>query len=119
MRDNNDHRPALIMFCCCVLGVLLPIRRRPLPLEGEVSSSEPEPRIRVEVVHHHRRHGPTPQRIVIVVAMIVLGIVLLRARFGLLMLAVLVPANLWIAMAVTVAALFIISIYERWRGRPF
>jgi hypothetical protein len=97
-------------------------RRQPLPLEGEVLGPEvePTPRIRVEVVQHHQsRQGPTPQRLVIVAAMIVLGIILLRSPYSLLMLAVLIPANLWIAMAVTVAALFIISIYERWRGRPF
>jgi hypothetical protein len=43
--------------------------------------------------------GPTPQRIVGVAAFAVLALILLRSPFGPLMLAVLVPANLWIAMS--------------------
>ena len=90
------------------LGTMVP-NAEPRPIDGEVLEPEPTPCIRVEVVQHHQsRQGSTPQRLVIVAAMIVLGIILLRS-----------PANLWIAMAVTVAALIIIAMRERWHGRPF
>jgi hypothetical protein len=93
-------------------------RRPPPPLDGEILELEPTPRThRVEIVR--RRQGPTPQRIVIVAAFAVFALILLRSPFGLLMLAVLIPANLWIAMAVTVAALAIIAIHQRRRGHPF
>lgn len=101
------------------LGTMVP-NAEPRPIDGEVLEPEPTPCIRVEVVQHHQsRQGSTPQRLVIVAAMIVLGIILLRSPYSLLMLAVLIPANLWIAMAVTVAALIIIAMRERWHGRPF
>jgi hypothetical protein len=82
---------------------------------------QPEPRIRVEVHHHdhRRRHGPTPQRIVVVVAMVVLGLILLRSPFGLLMLAVLIPPIMWIIFAVMLAVVAIVALREHLAGRKF
>src|ERR1700730_14050262 len=100
-------------------------RRRPPPiLEGEILTPESEPRIhRVEIVHHHRRNisasGPSPQRIVIVVAFVILGLILFRSPGALILLAVIIPAWFWLAAGVTVAVLVIASIRNHLSGNPF
>jgi hypothetical protein len=99
-----------------------PRRRQPSTpvLEGEgLPQQDEQPRVRVEVIHHHRHHGPTPQRIVIIAAFVILALILFRSPGALILLAALIPGHFWIACGVIVATLAIIAINERLRGRPF
>ena len=93
-------------------------RRQPLPLEGEILEPEPE-QPTVHVVHHYRRHGPTPQRIVIIAAFAILALVLLRSPGALVLLAVMIPSWVWLALGVIVAVLVLVSIREHRAGRHF
>ena len=97
--------------------------RRPPPIDGEVLEPEPAPRIhRVEVTVHHRRRHQAPAWIIPLAIIAVLSMV---TPYGLIvaivMGAVLVTAHpvVGIALGVTVAALVIVAIHERYRGRPF
>jgi hypothetical protein len=93
-------------------------RRPPPPLEGEILTPEPE-QPTVHVVHHYRRHGPTPQRLVIIAAFAVLALVLLRSPGALVLLAVMIPSWVWLALGVIVAVLVLVSVREHRAGRDF
>jgi hypothetical protein len=80
---------------------------------------QPERTVRIDVHHHHRSGGISPQRIIVVAAFAVLGLILLRSPGALIMLAVLIPPTVWIACGLTVVLLAIIGIRERVAGRNF
>jgi hypothetical protein len=102
--DNPKHRQS---------------RRRPHPpLEGEIlePQSESEPRIHVNVNVHHRRSGNLP-RFVIVGALLILAVIMLRSPGALILLGALIPSTVWIALAIIIAILVLVSIRERLAGR--
>ena len=82
---------------------------------------QPEPRIhRVTIEHRHVHHrSASPQRLVIIVALFVLGVICLRSPGGLLMLAVLVPSTVWLVIAVMVVVMAVAAWRAKRRGLPF
>jgi len=71
---------------------------------------QPERTARLDIHHHHRREGIGPQRIVIVVAFIILALIMVRSPGALILLGAIIPVIAWKVAAVVGAILFLLRL---------
>jgi len=83
-----------------------PKRRRKQERIVEIlSPRQPEPTVRIDVHHHRRERVNSPQRFVILCACLIVAAIVLRSPGALILLAVIIPAWIWVTLGVIVAAL--------------